>query len=46
MGEKGKESKGDRLDTQILGKRSRVLGSPFRITFLLPNFRVIELRVG
>jgi hypothetical protein len=37
MGEEGKESKGDQLDTQILGKHSRVLGSPFRVTFLLPN---------
>ena len=26
------------------GKRSQVLGSPFRVTFLLPNLRAIELK--
>jgi hypothetical protein len=24
---------------------SQVLGSPFRVTFLLPNLRVIELKI-
>ncbi len=27
------------------GKRSQVLGSPFRVAFLLPNLRAIELKI-